>query len=270
MRTAYQKTVALCAHMGYDRDMNEPTVCAVMLTNNRRQMAFRAMRSFLSQTYQNKRILVAYDPSKQILLDIQGLLCGTRIEFAGTAQVSGTIGAMRNQAADIAVKWGADIICHWDDDDWSHPNRIAEQVTLLQATGVDCVGYRDMLFWDTRQRDKEWFWDTPEGYGKAWVYNNRFDQSYCVGTSMCYWREAWERNQFDDVSHGEDSRWLRKVRSIGVESGTIDERFPVVNQPRMMASIHGGNTAPYNPPGDPNMWSRWPQWDEHCREVMAL
>jgi hypothetical protein len=194
----------------------------------------------------------------------------------GTAQVSGTIGAMRNQAAEIAVKWGADIICHWDDDDWSHPNRIAEQVSLLQPTAVDCVGYRDMLFWDTREGQSVPDSRTPYfnrpglPVNKAWMYNNRFDQSYCVGTSMCYWREAWERNQFDDVNHGEDSRWLRKVRSIGVESGAIDERFPVVNQPRMIASIHGGNTAPYNPPGDPNMWSRAAEWDQHCREVMAL
>ena len=44
----------------------------------------------------------------------------------------------------------ADILVHLDDDDYSHPNRIAEQVVLLQSSGADCVGYREMLFWQNR------------------------------------------------------------------------------------------------------------------------
>ena len=118
--------------------MADPTVCAVMLTRNRPDMARRAVRSFESQTYQNKR-LVIWDT-----------VCGPTVRHAGHFQhctigdAGESIGKLRNQANALCRE---DIIIHFDDDDVSHPNRIAEQVAHLQASGAECVGYREMLFW---------------------------------------------------------------------------------------------------------------------------
>ena len=49
-----------------------------------------------------------------------------------------------------------DILIHWDDDDYSHPNRIAEQVALLKSSGADVVGFSEMLSWrETPQAIKD-------------------------------------------------------------------------------------------------------------------
>ena len=61
-----------------------------------------------------------------------------------------TIGTkLRNFAGEAnGPAWMPEILIHWDDDDYSHPNRIAEQVALLQSSGADAtVGFREMLFW---------------------------------------------------------------------------------------------------------------------------
>jgi hypothetical protein len=39
----------------------------------------------------------------------------------------------------------------------------------------------------------------------------------------------------------------------------------------MIASIHGGNTQNYDlVVGQSTNWRRVPEWDAHCRKVMAL
>jgi len=175
-----------------------------------------------------------------------------------------TIGAMRNYANSLLTE--CDIVCHWDDDDWSHENRIAEQVALLQATGADCVGYNEMLFWRER---------APGRPGESWLYSNQ-NPRYALGTSLCYWRLAWEARPFPDMQHGEDTEWLKGVRSHAVS--TFGLMKPAGADPRMIARIHSGNSSSaYNPremaenagmPALERQWSRVPGWDKVCREVM--
>jgi hypothetical protein len=180
-------------------------------------------------------------------------------------KISGmTIGELRNHAIQAAVEnWkpvdGPDIIIHWDSDDFSHPNRIAEQVQLLQSSGSDCVGYREMLFWR----------ETWHG-GQAWLYTNA-NPHYALGTSLAYKREVWERKPFEATSHGEDERFLRGLKVAAVSS--LCDRHPA---PRMIARIHSANTSTAYSPGKmeaearkPNaMWKRVPMWDSYCAETM--
>lgn len=108
--------------------------------------------------------------------------------------------------------------------------------------------------------------------GEAWLYQN-VRKSYCVGTSLCYWRSAWKARPFADLpkpgvdSRGEDDDWHKAHCSRGEESFT-----PANREPRMIASIHVANSSYYG--ADLLMhspqWKRVPGWDEHCRRTMAL
>ncbi len=242
--------------------MSEPLVCAVMLTKDRPEMAKRAVECFRKQTYQNKRILVVNSGPKPLFTEATDLRepC-----FVGIDAL--TIGALRNHAARYASSHYTtrddcpEIFIHWDDDDYSHPNRIAEQVALLQSSGKQCVGYREMLFWKEpwkAPRNGDW-----EDQHEAWLYRNN-DPRYCLGTSLCYWREVWEKRPFKDVSRGEDFFWLQGVDSLGVSSWT-----PNISDPRMIASIHSGNHVVYQPEKTP-AFTRAAYWDEECRRIMAL
>jgi hypothetical protein len=162
-----------------------------------------------------------------------------------------TFGALRNQANAFAAS--ADIIAHFDSDDVSHPRRIEEQVAFLQSSGVEAVGYRELLFWDTRQ------------HGAAWIYAHPHP-AYLVGASMCYWRRVWQAYPFDErVPHEDQDWWLHHWSKCASESLTI-------GGPRMICGIHGDNTSEAY--AREHMiapsWNRAPEFDNYCAERMKL
>ena len=240
----------------------DPLVCAIMLTRDRPAMAARAVESFRRQTYENKTLLL-YNNG-----DSDEIECGCsaeafHVKILGTHGLS--IGILRNAANAFRTGYhpnGPDIIVHWDDDDWSHPNRIADQVALLQRSGADAVGYREMLFW----RDE---------IKQAWLFTGA-TPNYALGTSLCYWRKTWQRRPFLNETQGVEEKWCADLKVVSVSAMSYHgkpEHIPV--EPRMIASIHGGNTSTgYDLERHVAMgsqqWRRVPEWDEYARERMAL
>lgn len=264
---------------------SNPTVCAIMLTRDRPKMALRAAKAFAAQTYPNRYLAV---------LDTSNLTSFATCDPdpARIWQASWepecdqeAIGALRNRLIRQLISTRrfqpplTDIICHWDDDDFSHPQRIAEQVALLQASGAECVGYREMLFW--RKLTSEVQWHThPEGcecgtcgpdrrevfagthdLGEAWLYTHPM-ATYALGTSLCYWRATWERNPFRDGNQ-EDFHFVQQVRTVGVSAAHTHSS----HRPRMIASIHGSNTSSKIEAAC-DEWRRVPAFDEYCRRTM--
>ena len=245
--------------------MSKPTVCAVMLTCDRPEMARRAVECFRSQTYQAKKLLV-YNSGESDEIECG---CGPEcyhviIQFPASA--SPTIGTLRNLANSYRTGFGheqSDILIHWDDDDWSHPNRIAEQVALLQSSGADVVGYNEMLFWREPEMQNSLGLTRP---GEAWLYSG--SPAQILGTSLCYWRRTWERKPFEATSQGEDARFIAGLKCGGITSLQGSE-------PRMIARIHAGNSSnAYRPDvmaaveRQGGEWRRVPEWDVQCRSVM--
>lgn len=132
----------------------------------------------------------------------------------------GSIGAKRNRACERASgEW----IAHWDDDDWSHPERLMVQyqaVTMAAADVVVC-GFSSMPFFSV-----------PDG--PCVLY--RGDPQYIIGTSLFYRRDWWEAHRFLDRDTGEDQMFLAEV--------PIEQRVIVDSaQWLMVARCHGANTA---------------------------
>ena len=210
------------------------------------------------------------------------------IVFDAAPYAGRTIGYIRNIANSCAA---GELIAHFDDDDWSYPRRIEEQVALLQASGKQCVGFRELLFWDTRCEACDPI-DTATGAslhaencppGEAWLYRND-DPRWVAGASMLYTREAWEACPFDDAPH-EDQRWWMKNANKCVGISAIDstrlEEFQSGDQiqrdaagdmdPRMICGIHGGNTETYDRAAmlaGSQVWRSAPEWDKYCEEKM--
>jgi len=236
-----------------------------MLTADRPEMAKRAVRAFRAQAYQNKRLLVfVTDESHSPEVGCNNrefTVCDERLGGA-------SIGVLRNAANGFIYQpWcpPADIIVHWDDDDWSHPNRIAEQVAALQASEAEITGYSEALFWDTRRGG---------GCGQAWRYRGPRP----IGSSLCYWRRAWERKPFPDLPKPgakegttEDNEWLRGQSFTSYSAATgypLEPRTPL--DPRMICAIHGQNSQRYNIEDYPENWRRVPAWDAYCSATMRL
>jgi hypothetical protein len=237
--------------------MSDISVCAVMLTRDRPEMARRAIDCFRKQTYTAKKLLIWDSGPSEALSgedDVEDAGYGSTLWVPNTSRENATIGDLRNDAIRFCKDF--QVIVHWDDDDWSHPSRIAEQVEFLQASKVDCVGHRQMLFW--RQEERQ-----------AWLYSNP-DPRYCLGTSLCYWRGAWERRPFEATSQGEDARFTAGLNCRGL--GVPNSEYGTAREPRMIARIHPGNTSNAYAPAkmaEYAEWSRAPGWDAYCEEKMA-
>lgn len=177
------------------------------LTKNRRRWLPQAIACWRAQTYRNSELLILADGEDvrdAIPDDVRYVYCSK----------AATIGEKRNLGCELS---GADVIAHWDDDDWSAPGRIAEQIDRLSRTGKSVVAYHSMLF---------------RGNGETWLYTGQ-----PVGTSLCYRRDWWLGHKFAPVMVGEDNSFVAEARVRGV----IDS---VDAGDLMIASIHDGNTSP--------------------------
>lgn len=116
-----------------------------------------------------------------------------------------------------------EVIIHWDDDDWSHPNRVGDQIALLVATGKQMVGYHDLLY--LRCQDMT-LW--------KYLYQSR-PKCYATGTSQCYRRTWWEKNPFKSLGVGEDSKFALDTAKVG-------ELYSVEGAKMVVARAHSENT----------------------------
>jgi glycosyltransferase involved in cell wall biosynthesis len=196
--------------------MNNPLVtCVCPTTAARAGWLPKAVDCFLSQTYANREMLIATEPGHAAWYS------DARIRVIQAGKMP--LGAKRNFACENAR---GEIIAHFDDDDWSAPGRLSEQVRRLQETGLAATGYSRMRFTD----------------GKAW-WRYR-DPLWPLGTSLCYRRAWWERNKFDESVHvGSDTLLIYRLQ----EQRQVD----VIDCGDMMfAREHGGNLNKrnYGPP----------------------
>lgn len=170
------------------------------------------LKYFQWQTYQQKELLVIEDGenSSELFAGVPGV----RHVYLGAS--CHPVGYKRNYGCGISR---GGVICHWDDDDWYGPERIAEQVAQLLA-GADITGYNRALFHDIRgQEVREW-------YG---------GENYALGSSFAYWRRRWERKPFPNTPLGEDvDFWNDSKPRIACQSGIG----------RIVVRDHGRNTDP--------------------------
>lgn len=109
-----------------------PLVSVIVTTFNPGNLELEtSVRSILDQTYRNLEVIIIDDdsaPERQELVDQVGEL-DERIRVVHAPQNGGTYRA-RNLGLTVA---DGDYVTGQDDDDWSHPERIAEQVAFLES-----------------------------------------------------------------------------------------------------------------------------------------
>lgn len=247
--------------------MSTPSICCVCLTADRQRLTDRAVRCFLWQSYENRQLFI-YDTGQvpYVLPDFAREQSRKIILCRADYRIGVTIGALRNEANDLVR--GADVIAHCDSDDWSRPERLSVQ--LKASINAQCVGFHNLLFFDSRQRDEAWEYDYR--YGGVERHPIRV-----LGTSLFYWRDTWLRRPFDEDGVGEDHRWFDHQQILPVQLNGVSSPVPMI-----IAEFHGGNTCAYGASHEPHFkpifdrhvrhenpeWRRAPEWDQYCREVM--
>lgn len=182
------------------------------LTRNRRQWLPIAIQCFIDQTYPYRELLIIADG-----VDVRDLIPDDdRIQLHHVDRAA-EIGEKRNFGCSLAT---GEIIAHWDDDDFSAPGRLDDQIRRLGESGKAVTGYRSMRFTDG---SRSWqFLGAPE---------------YAIGTSLCYRRDFWRSHKFPAVQTGEDKTFV-------IEAWNAGQLEPADDLGLMHATIHPGNTSP--------------------------
>lgn len=199
-----------------------------MPTCNRRRFVPQAIKYFLEQDYPHKELIIV-DDGRDAVADLVPPDSFIRY-FALPKKLS--TGAKRNFAIERSR---AEIILHWDDDDWQARHRIRYQVEPLLASNAEICGIQQMLFFDLRARQL-WRYEYPASQ-RRWL----------AGGALCYKKSFWQNHRFDDVSVGEDTRFVWKQRAAKAAI-LPDFKFYV-------AMIHRQNTSPKSL--SPPYWQRW-------------
>jgi ADP-heptose:LPS heptosyltransferase len=196
---------------------NSPSVSCIMPTSGRREFVRQAVRYFQRQDYPNRELLILDDGPEwvdEILPPDPQIRC-VRLEGFRT------LGAKRNLACEMAA---GEIIVHWDDDDWSAPQRLTSQVRMMIEHPSRAICGLSSLYFLDPFRQRAWLYQHPAG-GRAWV----------AGGTMCYRKELWRRKRFPDVTEGEDTRfvWSNPTSSV-----------LATNDPSLyVATVHERNTS---------------------------
>ena len=182
------------------------------LTRNRRKWLPTAIQCFLEQTYTPRELLILADGE-----DVRDLVPNDdRIRYVHIEE-GHQIGDKRNFGCDLAQ---GSVIAHWDDDDFSAPDRLADQIGRMVDSGKAVTGYNQMRFTDG---------------AKWWLYSGT--GNWALGTSLCYRKDWWSGFKFPSTHIGEDMFFVTGAAQVKqltwAEAGDL-----------MYATIHPGNTSP--------------------------
>jgi glycosyltransferase involved in cell wall biosynthesis len=196
-----------------------PLISCIMPTRNRRPFVARAVRYFLRQDYPARELIVLDDGEDAVgdLIPADGRIRYKRLEQRLP------LGEKRNLACRLSR---GKFIAHWDDDDWSAPNRPSEQAAHLQATGAGVCGMKDLLHY------------RPEAE-EAWIYRYPPEERpWLAGGTLLYRRSVWDDRRFPAINVGEDNAFVWSLPPALV-AATPDATL-------FVAILHPGNTGRKN------------------------
>ncbi len=210
-------------------DKQQPLVSCIMPTYNRRWFVPHAIRYFLRQDHPNKELIIVDDGDDKISDLIPGIKSIRYFQLDKKI----TLGAKLNMGCKYA---NGSILANWDDDDWYASRRLSYQVSAIQNGGLDICGINKLFYYD---------WLNKCGYQYTYPPDHR---TWLIGSSLCYKKEFWIENNFEDINVGMDALFVWRASHQGVKA-LSDSGISV-------HLIHHNNVSPKNTKG--SWWNNYP------------
>ncbi len=191
-------------------------VTAICPTYNRRKYLPTAIDCFMRQTYTDSELIIVDDGTESAADLVPN---DSRIKYIRLDGDRRTTGDKRNICCENAT---GDVIIHFDDDDWSSPTRIEDQLSKLLTSKKSVLSYHNILYWN--ETTKLLCRYCPQSFNAP------------HGATFCYTREFWTKHNFDNCQVGEDTNFGRAAQSV--------QQISWVNaQQQMVIRAHGNNTC---------------------------
>jgi Glycosyl transferase family 2/Bifunctional DNA primase/polymerase, N-terminal len=230
------------------RSTPSPLVSCIMpTTGDRRRFLPQAIKCFQRQTYPNSELVILCDGED----DVSDLIPADdgRIHYCYLGRDRQTLGAKLNSGCERAR---GELIAHFDDDDWSHPDRLSFQVGALLAEGAEFCGLSVILFYVIASGEALLSQTPALLHPSLW-------HVLPAGATFLYRHEFWSRSPFPDLRVGPDMAFIHA-------EGRQDHAVMVSDCRLYVAMIHGCNTDDYSRNSSSSYWVAWPG---DLREVMG-
>jgi len=134
-------------HMSAKAEKAKPKVSCLLITADRLPFCRRAIRCYNNQTYTNKELVIVDDGQTDMTPLLTDLPAEELVYVKLPKNEDNVLGKLRNIALKSA---GGEYLAQWDDDDWYHPDRLSQQVEVLQEGYDACALSGALMHLDTK------------------------------------------------------------------------------------------------------------------------
>lgn len=131
-------------------------ISCLTVTYDRLAQLKRAISCYCDQTYSNRELVIVTDGAPRFVRAVEDHLATLHRDDIRLVPLAGerrTLGKLRNRTLDEAR---GEIVCQWDDDDLSHPDRLAVQAARMAEEGAEVCFMTDHLQFIARDRRLMW------------------------------------------------------------------------------------------------------------------
>jgi glycosyltransferase involved in cell wall biosynthesis len=164
----------------------DPSVSCIMPCGLGDKYVGTAIQCFLDQTYRGRLELVIVDNNEgevKFGVNAPADLDQERVSVKYVRSKRMPVGALRNLGIKHAT---GDVICIWDEDDFSSDDRVAGQVKRLQESGKAVTGWHNVNYFD----------EETGGTFKYHYSPSRAHEPYAIGASHCFLKSWWEKHPY--------------------------------------------------------------------------
>jgi glycosyltransferase involved in cell wall biosynthesis len=203
-----------------------------MVTHDRGRLAEQAIQSYAAQRWSRRELVIVTDgptAARDALAGHVRTMGIGGVRFIVPAASGLPLGALRNLALSSA---DGDVVCQWDDDDCSHPDRLGRQLAAMTERGARASFFTDHLQWIEPDRALSWIDWTAGG-------RVRGHRAMAPGTLMAF-RDAPLRYPEEGplARRGEDSALLNTLYRDVPITALAHEGYMYLYR------YHGTNTFP--------------------------
>lgn len=196
--------------------MNDnPLISCLCITRGRTKLLGRAVQSFRDQTYPNKELVLLYESGDGETAEYVRALEDRNLILVELPSSEGfNLGRLRNRSLE---ECSGEFFCQWDDDDWSHRDRLSFQMDVIKASGLPACLLFHWLMYDERT-------------GKAYVSNRRPWE----GSLLCRKSLLGCDLKYEEVVRHEDTYLIMELFKRSLV-------FPVIMPKLYIYVYHGSN-----------------------------
>lgn len=227
---------------------SNPKISIIVPTRDRSDLLPKIIECYKNQTWENKELLILDDSSggDSRIQHLRDANASIRIYHSNDRL---SIGRKRNQLIEHSE---GDIIAHFDDDDYYAPEYIEtlakalleSDANLVKLAGWFCYheASNTLGYWDTTRND------IPNtifaGTERIRITTNKFtnQQNYSFlngyGFSYLYRKACWQKSQFKDINHGEDSAFFEEICNDSKKAIMLQDKTGIC-----LHIIHKANTS---------------------------